>query len=838
MAQGNSHPGIVGSVGSFNLALGTTPSPFSVTGLAPGANGTVLTSTGVSSAPVFSALPSSVLTVTGTPNQITSSGTTAITLSIPSVWIGPGSVASTTSLTAGNQFTVTTGAITFTPLSTSGLVVNASSGVISTLATTNHAVQIGNASNQLTSLAVGTNGQILVGSTAADPSFITPTVGTGLSLTTNATTLNYALSVPVSIANGGSNATSMATSNGTVYYDGTRLVTTATGTATFVLTSNGTSAPTYQAIPASVTSLSGTANQISVSGSTGSVTLSLPSTILTPGNLETKGPNPQADVLAYGADPTGVADSTTAINNAIAAIPTGGIVWFPSGTYKITTTITVTTPHIRFVGQSRTDSILSTNSATADMLLFNQWYCGVENMTLTSSVTRTAGYAVNMAATYNYNYIWHTDFTNQFHGVFIGGQTCWIDDLNNRLWGSGGSGANGIYLTGSFDRYINRYQTDNVSNPTNGSGIFIDQTASLILTSANIIHAGTALNISPATGKVAPSIYASNCFFDTSVYGAQFGGLGTIQRVKFVNCWFSSHTTDGVFFNNVNTQGVDFVNCEFYQNQNGINCTAATDWSVTNSRIAGNTVTGIRTTAAAGLGFRIQNNTIGNTSGFGNNALGINIQAGTYNYYIIKYNSGLANNTTPGITDSGSVTGQGQKDIGNNIGSTLEGQISAIVAASAGINTAETAIGGGLNSAPIPANSIQIGDTFRITIHGTCTATVANASTFRIRIGTAGTTADGVAVSGAVASAASGTTIGFKTEIIFTIRTIGASATCAGYVNVLNTGITGISTNNSNVIAATTTAFSTATANYITVTYQTAAATTTSTFQVVVIEKL
>ena len=52
----------------------------------------------------------------------------------------------------------------------------------------------------------------------------------------------------LAIANGGTNATSMATTDGVVYYDGTRLVTTAVGTATQVLTSNGAGmAPTFQA---------------------------------------------------------------------------------------------------------------------------------------------------------------------------------------------------------------------------------------------------------------------------------------------------------------------------------------------------------------------------------------------------------------------------------------------------------------------------------------------------------------------------------------------------------------------------------------------------------------
>lgn len=61
-------------------------------------------------------------------------------------------------------------------------------------------------------------------------------------------TLTASITNPIPIANGGTNATSMATTDGVVYYDGTRLVTTSAGTAGQVLTSNGAGvAPTYQA---------------------------------------------------------------------------------------------------------------------------------------------------------------------------------------------------------------------------------------------------------------------------------------------------------------------------------------------------------------------------------------------------------------------------------------------------------------------------------------------------------------------------------------------------------------------------------------------------------------
>lgn len=56
----------------------------------------------------------------------------------------------------------------------------------------------------------------------------------------------YKRTSPLPIIEGGTNATTMATTDGTVYYDGTSLVTTATGTSGQVLTSGGAGvAPSY-----------------------------------------------------------------------------------------------------------------------------------------------------------------------------------------------------------------------------------------------------------------------------------------------------------------------------------------------------------------------------------------------------------------------------------------------------------------------------------------------------------------------------------------------------------------------------------------------------------------
>lgn len=53
--------------------------------------------------------------------------------------------------------------------------------------------------------------------------------------------------IPIEVAKGGTNATSMANTDGVCYFDGTGVATTAVGTAGQILTSNGAAvAPTYQ----------------------------------------------------------------------------------------------------------------------------------------------------------------------------------------------------------------------------------------------------------------------------------------------------------------------------------------------------------------------------------------------------------------------------------------------------------------------------------------------------------------------------------------------------------------------------------------------------------------
>lgn len=88
------------------------------------------------------------------------------------------------------------------------------------------------------------------------------------------------------IANGGTNGTATPTLGGVIVGTGTAYASTAAGTTGQVLLAQTGASPIWGTAPASgVTSLAGTANQITASASTGAVTLSTPSTFIAPGSI-------------------------------------------------------------------------------------------------------------------------------------------------------------------------------------------------------------------------------------------------------------------------------------------------------------------------------------------------------------------------------------------------------------------------------------------------------------------------------------------------------------------------------------------------------------------------
>ncbi len=184
----------------------------------------------------------------------------------------------------GNSFTFTGGTtgLTFAgagSTETLGGTLAVKNGGTGAVTLTSNGVLLGNTTSAVTATAAGTTGQVLTGVTGSAPTFQAPaassisiTGNSGGALTGNAFTftggttgLTFAgagttetLGGTLVIANGGTNATSMATSTGIVKYDGTRLVTSATAKIDSSDRQTNTSQPCFLA--------SQTADQTNVTG--------------------------------------------------------------------------------------------------------------------------------------------------------------------------------------------------------------------------------------------------------------------------------------------------------------------------------------------------------------------------------------------------------------------------------------------------------------------------------------------------------------------------------------------------------------------------------------------
>jgi hypothetical protein len=221
---------------------------------------------------------------------------------------------------------------------------------------------------------------------------------------------------------------------------------------------------------------------------------------------------------------------------------------------------------------------------------------------------------------------------------------------------------------------------------------------------------------------------------------------------------------------------------------------------------------------------------------------------GTSSQFIIRHNNDalntaanalIVNNSGNSITSVNIPAGATlfQEDAPATFSSTANktGQAD-IVADSSAINTTETIV---VKTPALAASRLIPGTHVRFTLVGTCTTTAANVSTFTLRMGTNGTTAD-TAIATPVTSVAgtTGTSIPFKVVLDFTVRT--ASATGTGFVTLQldSQGTTGITaTQTPNFILPTMSTFNTTTAsNILSLSYKSAATTTTSTFKQAVIE--
>ncbi len=798
----------------------------------PGTSTTQAASTAFTAAAI-AAIPASVTSVTGTANEISSTGGTTPVLSLPSALTFTGKTVTGGSL-SGQTISNALGVAVGNGSGNANVSINNVASVGSQLQ-----LMAGNATRWIIERASASNafqlqyrdssglpvdvplsiadapgasvvltrplnmsGNLITGSISGNAATVTtnanltgPVTSTGNATTITATGVGAggptgsATVAPIVTYNAAGQLT--AVSSATITPAVGSITGLGTGVATFLATPSSTN------FAAAVTGETGTANVV-FSDSPALTGTPTTTTAATPTNSTqiastayVRAALPWIDVTAspYNAVSADGVDDRAAIVAAIAACPsTGCIIYFPAGFYQVSANINVDKPAI-FQGAGRVISFISATAATGNIFTiitggqgagFQQlrFWAGTSSASPATAL-RTAGYAVDFTTIAN-SYVQQSDILFQWSGIRSAGPLQFADDVNIREGGANATAGQGVYIVGTGDRYLRRLTMDQGSNPSGYACVRVNESSSVVISDSNLIHCNTALDLTAnqGAGKAIASVYAVNTFFDTSVTGINITaatGNDTVQRVTCVRCWVSTMSAAGVVLGHANVNSVDFVASEFYQSPVGIDAQAATEWSVRASRFAGNTTAAIRTTAGATNSFSITDNVIGNVAGFGANALGINIQAGTYKRYQIVDNRSLETNTTPGIVDLGVVAATDQKNVTANMGGPLPCTIGADVTTSG--TAAFTLI-----SCRVPAGSVSVGTTFSIDVDGVLTAT--GNPLWSVAVG-ATNPATTVAWSPAAMTAAV-TNGGGGMSVQCTVKSIGAgTVACSGFGRAL-----------------------------------------------------
>lgn len=391
------------------------------------------------------------------------------------------------------------------------------------------------------------------------------------------------------------------------------------------------------------------------------------------------GPSGVFNIQAYGADPTGINDSYSAIQgaiNAAAALPTGGDVYAPPGVYLITSGLIIAANNVRLLGAGRGISTISGNFATGVVLTCGSPVTGysrvsVEQISLQSLVQMTVGgYIVLMQNIHGFEM---TD-VQMDSGIYIGigmngGGAQFFAKLNNIEINGGTYGINVGIVNTVQDLFI----TNSTIYACAFAGLYLQNISGGYFDQIDIGSCNQGVLMAPdaAAGQIVEACFFRAVTPDTcSTYGWVLAPTGgSITDITLDACWASncgtttSHHGFLISAGSVSTSrisGVGLVNCISHGNAgDGIAILAGsggaivTQVHITLPQVSNNDKHGIEIGSGV-TDFSIFGGFSGIGGYFPTNAqeYGIIINSGSSDRYVIDGINLNGNNTGP-ISDGG-----------------------------------------------------------------------------------------------------------------------------------------------------------------------------------------
>lgn len=283
------------------------------------------------------------------------------------------------------------------------------------------------------------------------------------------------------------------------------------------------------------------------------------------------------------------AQNVTALQNAVNfAIAVGGCtIHIDRGTYDFNNSINFTSANnTRVTGEGPDATILRITSATADFFTSTgtTYYQTFDNLSLTSTVTRTSGYMMNFGVSsglWKRGLIYRVRIQQHFGGIILQGfeQSTIAETYIVNPSGAGtalacgtpaatNQGANLLVV----DCFLRGFNDITQAQPAIGSyGVYVYDVQALFFVNTDIGNFLTsAMVVSPQTNCA--NCYFSQTFFDgtNNSDNVVFAGTGTIQQFQFTGCWFNGAGAAGT--GHIDCFGVNATSGPTYYDINFTGC--------------------------------------------------------------------------------------------------------------------------------------------------------------------------------------------------------------------------------------------------------------------------
>ena len=405
-------------------------------------------------------------------------------------------------------------------------------------------------------------------------------------------------------------------------------------------------------------------------------------------------------ILDFGADSTGVVDCGPAIVAAIASLPSGGSIFFPSGIYSLTNTSNAvcSTNNINFIGAGASSIIRATGTFTTTetpLLSISAENCSVKNLSFDNDgASLTTISAPTGGTTFNYK--------NNVVAITVSKKNCSIEScfitgyqygitasttslltVNNNNITSCGKGFAAFYIVDGV-QFINNI-CKNVG-PT--GGVTFPSCKNIIVTSNNIFAAGsTGINPGGSSGafNIINAVITSNIVYAQNAIVCENGGFNI--TISDNQCYVTELSPNGTGIG-VNTNVAGSGNISYITITNNI-IRAAGQESLPNGATSASLdliyAEGIKVSRGAGTNSPLYNvrgiNIIGNQIYNATNGIAVSDGEGTFVLRDVIINDNLVFACAQGI---------GCSQIGNIIAknNTLRGYGATLQSGTVGFNLA------------------------------------------------------------------------------------------------------------------------------------------------------